>query len=176
MDYLYHIQHNNMKGDILYPLNMLREVYPEVYEQQVKKYAGREQLLKHRIPILNCLWNDVLHFSAVNPVEIKKSLMEAGDKSEFKKSFYRFDPKLLEPENTVIFLYTHTNVKDKLDEENFILYNPDKISEYSLMPQATKDYYKEMISEDKRPLLYHRIPHILYKGVLNTAMVEIVSI
>ena len=140
MDYLYHIQHNNMKGDILYPLNKLRDVYPEVYELQVKKYAGREQLLKHRIPILNCLWNDVLHFSAVNPVEIKKSLMDAGDKSEFKKSFYRFDPKLLESENTVVYLYTHTYVKDKLNEGNFIPYNPDEISKYSIMPQATNEY------------------------------------
>ncbi len=67
MIYLYHSVPKNLQGNILYPLNTLKEKHPEIYEQQVSKYVGREHMTQQRIPILDCLWNDVLHFSAVNP-------------------------------------------------------------------------------------------------------------
>ncbi len=30
--------------------------------------------MEQRIPILNCLWNDVLHFSPVHPAKIKQAM------------------------------------------------------------------------------------------------------
>ncbi|MBK8551651.1 MAG: hypothetical protein IPL53_11555 [Ignavibacteria bacterium] len=70
MNYLYHRVPKNLRGNVLYPLNTLKEIHPDLYEQQASKYAGREHITCQIIPILNCLWNDVLHFSAVNPEEI----------------------------------------------------------------------------------------------------------
>ena len=71
MIYLYHSVPKNLEGSILYPLNTLKGKHPDIYEQQVSKYVGREHIKEQRIPILDCLWNDVLHFSAVNPKEVK---------------------------------------------------------------------------------------------------------
>ncbi len=68
----------NLQGNILYPLNAPKEKHPDIYEQQVSKYVGREHIKEQRITILDCLWNDVLYFSAVNPKEIKQALIEAG--------------------------------------------------------------------------------------------------
>ncbi|MEZ4114190.1 MAG: hypothetical protein R3B65_01945 [Candidatus Paceibacterota bacterium] len=31
-----------------------------------------------KIPKLNCLWNDVIHMTAVHPSDLKNSLLEAG--------------------------------------------------------------------------------------------------
>ena len=70
MMYLYHSVPRNLHGNILYPLNALTEKHPEIFEQQVSKYVGREHITQQRIPVIDCLWNDVLHFSAVNPKEI----------------------------------------------------------------------------------------------------------
>lgn len=173
--FLYHRIPINMTGNILYPLNEIKDKYPEIYEHHVLKYAGREQLLKHKIPILNCLWNDVLHFSAVHPDEIKKSLTEAGDKKEFTLKYYKVDPKLLKPEITIVYLYAHNDVKDKLNENNYVSYAPENVSKYSSMPQTTKDYYKEIIDKGGRPLLYHRIPHILYRGTLDVTDLPVIS-
>ena len=136
----------------------------------------KKHLLKHQIPILGCLWNDVLHFSAVHPGEIKKSLIEAGDKKEFKLRYFQVDPKLLKSESTIVYLYAHADVRDKLNEVNFVSYAPDEAAKYSSMPQATKDYYKETIEKGGRPLLYHRIPHILYKGNLDITDLPVISI
>ena len=176
MAYLYHSVPRNLNGNILYPLNVLKQKHPDIYEQQVSKYAGREQLLKHRIPILDCLWNDVLHFSAVNPKEIKQALIEAGGNPDIIMRYYQVDPKLIPPKNAIVYLYAHTDIEDKLNETNFVSYNPDEAAKYSSMPQATKDYYREMIDNGGRPLLYHRIPHILYKGTLEITDVTIVSV
>ena len=60
--------------------------------------------------------------------------------------------------------------------KNFVSYNPNDIAKFSHMPQATKDYYKEIINKSERPLLYHRIPHILYKGSLDTVDMPIISV
>ncbi|MBI2087070.1 MAG: hypothetical protein HYT69_02770 [Candidatus Zambryskibacteria bacterium] len=67
MEYLYHQIPKNMFGTLLYPLNVLKETHPEIYAEHAKKYVGREQLLTATVPPLNCLWNDVLHFTAIAP-------------------------------------------------------------------------------------------------------------
>ncbi len=89
---------------------------------------------------------------------------------------YLVDPKLIPPENTIVYLYAHTDVKDKLQKWNFTAYNPDEAGKYSPMPAATKDYYKEMFSKGSVPLSYHRIPHILYKGALDISDLRVVSV
>jgi len=50
--YLYHRVDPELKGTTLYPLNQLKNIYPDVYERHVKKYAGRGQwpLLYHLVP------------------------------------------------------------------------------------------------------------------------------
>lgn len=176
MNYLYHIVPKNLKGNILYPLNSLKELYPDIYEERLKNYAGRESIMQHWIPILNCLWNDVLQISAVDPKEVKQALIDAGRDPDFNMTCYQVDPKLLSPKDTIVYLYAHENVKDKLNLENFTAYNPDEVSKYSSMPQATKDFYKERIDEGGRVLLFHRIPHILYKGKLDVRNLNVVTV
>ena len=88
----------------------------------MSKYVGREHITQQRIPILDCLWNDVLHFSAVNPKEVKQALVEAGRNLDFSMSFYQVDPKLIGPKNAIVYLYAHTDNKDKMSEENFVPY------------------------------------------------------
>lgn len=165
----------HMYGTVLYPLNALKEEHPAIYEQQVSKYVGHEHITQQRIPILDCLWNDVLHFSAVNPKEVKQALIDAGRNSDFTMSYYKVDPKLIEPKNAIVYLYAHADNKDKMNEENFVPYNPNEMEKFSSMPQVTKDYYMEMIGKGERPLLYHRIAHILYKGTLDTIDLPIIS-
>src|SRR3989344_4084115 len=167
--YLYHRVPKNLQGCFLYPLNELKEKYPVVYAYEVQKYAGRKQLLNRRIPLLNCLWNDVLHFSAAHPKEIKQALADAGDSSGFTTTYFQIDPKSIDCKNTVIYLYSLPLREGKFDPDDFIAYDPEKLVKLSLMPQQTKEYYKEMINKDKKTLLYHKIPHILFRGSLDTS-------
>ena len=133
------------------------------YFDKAKKYEGREQVMQQVIPILNCLWNDVLHFSAVHPKELKSALLEAGHK-DIQMTFYQVNPELIDPKNSVVYLY----VTNRKSEEDFSHFNPKDIQKFSSIPQGTKDYYKEILDKGGRPLLYHLVPHILYKGSIDT--------
>ncbi len=172
--YLYHLLPVNLRGNILYPLNALIERFPDIYKRQVKKYAGREYLTRQRIPRLNCLWNDVLHLSPVSPLKIKQALITAGSDPNFTISCYRIDPAMIEARNAVVYLFD--NERDIMEENDFMAYDPSEIAEFSPMPPATIDYYRKMIGKGQWPLVYHRIPHILFKGTLNITDLPIVSV
>ncbi|MFK7806020.1 MAG: hypothetical protein AB8G95_30605, partial [Anaerolineae bacterium] len=75
---VYHLVPKNLEGDILYPLNRLKEINPAVAEPHAKKYKGREELMRRRIPPLDCLWNDVLQFSPIHPRDIVQTFRDEG--------------------------------------------------------------------------------------------------
>lgn len=163
-----------MKGDILYPLNQLKDIDKEVYEQQASKYHGREFVMSWKIPTLNCLWNDVLHFSPVHPKEVKKELAKLGQ--DFGGKFIQVDPEILDQGKATVYLYKNTKGSKELDMEEFTNFTITDLPKYSEFPEATANYYKKMINGGKSPLLFVRIPHILYQGSVNTKDCEIIEI
>ncbi|MES2216529.1 MAG: hypothetical protein V4481_04520 [Patescibacteria group bacterium] len=177
MEYIYHRVVDNMQGKILYPLNVLKDKYPDQYAEHVKKYQGREQVLKIQIPILNCLWNDVLHFTAVPPETLFANLKSTGFEVEkwLWKKWYKIPADLLESSNTIVCLYER-DLRIVPDATDFYSYDPNKIEEYRKVPQVTLDYYKEKFDAGERPLLFHHIPHILYKGAIDVTGVEIIDL
>lgn len=70
MPVVYHRYPEGLQGSYLHPLNKLRTKLPELYRREVQKYTGREHLMQQRVPLLECLWNDVLHFSPVHREQV----------------------------------------------------------------------------------------------------------
>lgn len=173
--YLYHRVPKNLTGNILYPLNQLKDKYPILYDEHVSKYEGRESLKKREIPVLNCLWNDVLHFGAVHPQEIFDELKKY-DKKEYTAKYYKIPPELLEKENTIVYLYKYKELEEKVNPQDFVEYDFNKIDLYSNLPQGTKDYYKESYNDGGSPLLWHKVPHILYKGTVEVDGLEVIEV
>lgn len=176
MDYLYHRVPDNMKGHILYPLNSLKDKFFDVYEKEVQKYKGREFLLGVRIPILDCLWNDVLHLTAVHPSEVKQALVSAGREDNFQMRYYCIDPEALDLSKAVVYRYLQEGLEDITREDNFCRFDTASAESLSVMPDATKEYYRELILQGKKPLLYHCIPHILYQGTINVSQAQIITV
>jgi hypothetical protein len=173
--FLYHMVPDDMHGNTLHPLNSLADLNPDLYLSKKKKYKDREHVMEQFIPTLKCVWNDVLHFSAINPVELKKALIESGmDPKEMK--FYQIDPNLLNPKNTTIYLYQEKSNEDAMNSKNFLEYDPEKLAEHSALSQATKDYYREKNSNSERPLLFVGINHILHKGSIDISDLPIIVV
>ena len=160
---------------MLYPLNQLKKVHPDLFEKEASKYHGREFILQQKLPKLQCLWNDVLHFSAVHPLEVKQALIKAGS-SDFTRQFYQVNPSLLETERTVVYLYKYEDSETEINEKNMMPYDPNNIEVFSKLPDETRAYYEEEISMGNDPLLYHLVPHILYKGSLNTSDLAVITV
>jgi hypothetical protein len=78
MHYIYHALPEQMIGNELIPLNQMRPSYPELSEKYLQKYKGREEILDRKIPLLDCLWNDVVQFLPVHPQKVFELQMELG--------------------------------------------------------------------------------------------------
>jgi len=176
MNYLYHGVPEQQKGDILYPLNRLKTIFPDVYAEEVKKYAGREYTLRQKLPKLDCLWNDVLHFTAVHPKFVKQALIEGGQDPNFTRKYYQVPAQLLDSAHTVVYLYQFPDEEESINERNIIPFKPQDMERYSNLPKGTKAYYKEEIAQGLRPLLYHLVPHILFRGELDTTSLTVVTV
>ncbi len=170
MPFLYHAVPKNLTGTTLYPLNTLKHLLPEIYHEHVKKYAGREYLLEREIPTLNCLWNDVLHLCAIHPSKIKDALIRSGKRGDFNLASYEIDPSLLDSKNLTVYL-----PKNESSQGMYIPYRHEDLEHYAEVPQKTLDVYRDAFQNQKKPLLYAHIPHILYKGNISTPTLKKVS-
>lgn len=175
MTFLYHRVPEQMIGDVLYPLNQLKDLHPNVYAEQIKKYEGREFVMEQQVPILNCLWNDALHFSAVHPQKIADELEKLGQ-SLLGKKFYIIHPEKLEKEKAVVYLYKHKSKKDKLLPENWTEFRIEDIDNYTELPEKTIEYYKDQLGQGKKPLLWAWVPHIMYQGTLDVSDCEVAKV
>ncbi len=162
-----------MIGTELIPLNQMHSAMTEIRDKNIEKYQGREEILKRKIPLLDCLWNDVVQFLPMHPqkvFELQKELGLIPSVPPYK--FYEIDLRNLDPKKTVIFFKTapgEENVEVKwLDEVDFV-----SLQE---IPEATLTYYKSLIDTGELPFNYQFIPHILHKGAVNISDASIITL
>ncbi len=168
--FLYHRVPPLMWGKTLYPLNQLKDLNPKLYKHEVAKYTGRTELLKETIFPLHCLWNDVLHFTAVHPQDLKGALLEAS--LDIELNFFEVDPARLDPKLTTVYLYN----KRKGEPKEYVPFDPHNLEQYATLSDRTKNYYKECIASKKDPLLFHMVPHILFKGSIDISKSKIIKV
>ncbi len=164
-----------MVGTVLYPLNELEDVDPETWRQEREKYAGREQVLEKRVPPLNCLWNDVLHLSAVHPADIIAALGDVG-LEPLRRRFFEIDPFDLDADRTVVFVNRRASAADALDGSQWMPFQSAALTELSTFNEASRRYYRECAQGGRRPLLWGYLPHVLYRGSLDIRTLRIIEV
>jgi hypothetical protein len=168
-----------MFGNILYPLNTLREIDKDTYESHSSKYMYRETLMELKIPILNCLWNDVLHCSPIDFRLIYKALIRTGHKVGNKEYFkipiellknikfvkYKFDKEIFDREKKAYIALTTEDIE------------PLTIGSYrelNELPKKAIEWYKWCADNNKKVhLLFRYIPHIFVKGNIPIKEVDV---
>ncbi len=169
MGCLYHFASRDMRGTTLYPLNELRDIYPDVYEREAAKYKGREHVMEFRIPMLDCLWNDVLFLSAVHPSELLTVAREAGVSVSWKLRAYRFELDSLDQDKLLVRFHR------RRERPRFERFDPANFDEYRIFAEDSLEYYRERLAVGERPMLPAYVPHILYKGkleIIGSSIVE----
>lgn len=176
--YIYHRVPSDLCGSILYPLNQLKIIYPEVYASKVKNYHGRAVVMQTRIPILNCLWNDVLHFSPVHPAKIHAAREAAGFPKR-TRTYFEIDPEEMgfNGENAVIFYHQHIQLDPfMVTEKDFEPFKGKALAPLNEVPEATKVYYQQVKAKGQLPLVYLYVPHILYRGTIDTNKARVIQV
>jgi hypothetical protein len=160
---VYHRKSEAFMGDKIYPLNSLP--FQDIKEKASRKYAGRGALLESRVPPLDCLWNDVIHCTPVHPQKVVNALKAAGFETP-RMEFFVIPVELLDPKTTTIFLSSTDPNADRYAAENYLELTTDRLSTMQELPEATIRYYRESKQQNRNPLMYVGVPHVLYKGVI----------
>lgn len=174
MTFVYHVLPDPMVGSVLYPLNELRIRDRAAFERARAKYVGREQVMELRVPMLDCLWNDVLHLSPVYPGEIVEALEAVGFTPE-RRQFLEIDASQLDPSRTVLFLNS-TDREHRFDEGQWTRFDPHALTDHARLPQATRDYYAACASDSTRPFLFAHVPHVLFRGSLDVGRLTVLEV
>lgn len=176
MAYIYHLVPESLKGKVLYPLNILKKKYPLIYKKQASKYAGeREKVMKRKIPYLDCLLNDVLHFTPVHPTKITKALKKAGYPTK-KLKWFKINANKLDPNKAIIYLFTYKKKESEfMAKDNFRKFNIKNLYKYNEIPKRTIEYYKRELNSGRKPLRFLFIPHVFYKDKLDISNTDIIE-
>ena len=171
MNYAYHGAPDQMIGHKLMPLNQMRDTYPELYSLHRAKYEGREEILERRIPLLDCLWNDVVQLLPLDPTTVFTLQVKLGLIPKMPSyKFFEIDPSSFESEKAVVFFKTTPG-----DENVEVKWLKDvDLSAIQDIPRATLDYYKTLIGTGELPFNYQFIPHVLYMGSIDVSASRIV--
>jgi len=174
--FVYHIKQPDFFEARLFPLITLKEKQPGIYSRVVKKYEGREWLMKIVIPPLNCLWNDVLHMSLMHPALIYQTLSEMGFEHHRKPREW-FEVPVSDVASRSI-LYRNSTEQDDgepLLASDFEPVRAERVRELSGMPEINARYYRKCLAEKKPPLLWGYAPHVLFKGELDISTYRVLN-
>ena len=174
MNYLYHSVPKDLKGDYLMPLNELKKEHPKIYKKILKEYSDRKNLLKAKIPCLNCLWNEVIHLTSTNPWELKKAFINAGGKDWNRNKFFKINPKLLDKSKAVIYQSSNTGIR--IFKKDFMEFSLKNIKKLNKVPEKTKRHFRDSLRRNEYSFAFAYTPHILYKGRLKIKDLKIIKI
>ncbi len=177
--YIYHLVPDPFQGSSLIPLNQM-DPSSDLYKNHASKYKGRETLMDTLIPKLNCRWNDVIHFSCIDPMIVAREIKKINPDLKLRRAQYfkiHID-QLSAKYRPVIF----TNNPQKKNDHFAIL--------DSEIIELTKSTYKELVAvpdhtveywirakKNNQPLLWFAfMPHIFINESVETSEFKVAEL
>ena len=169
---IFHHLPSSMKGSVLYPMNQLKDIDRQLFDTYRKGYEGREKLLERRLPFIDCLWNDVLHCSPVHPERIIQAMRDQGIVEGIPHlRYFEIDTDLLDMEQAIIYFREGSG----FDDVRFVRALDIDWAEVDVIPDITLRHYHEVAEGREELFAYHGIPHVLYKGIIDTKSLPILQ-
>lgn len=172
---LYHRKTPDFRGHDLYPLNRLKDVAPDLYDRQRAKYAGREDVMQQRVPQLNCLWNDLLHFTPLHPAQVAQLARSEGLVWHEAK-WFEIDPVAagFTSANTAVFRYANIDLEYPIPRDEFESFDIERLALMCDLPQPTRDYYRSIPRGSSRYFIFAGVPHVLHRGSVDIEKAPVV--
>lgn len=166
------------EGSSLIPLNQM-DKKGDLYKGHARKYQGREDFMDGIIPKLDCKWNDVVQFSALDPQFIANSLREIEEDFKLVRTEYfkiHID-QIIGKYDSVVFDRNKKQKKGDFEiKESEVTYLSNAYQELTSVPKETINFWNEVKSEGGKFLWFAFIPHILIKGQIDTKEFEICTL
>lgn len=151
--------------------------HSDIYKAHASKYIGREDLVKEYIPKLNCKWNDVVQFSALDPQIIINELQKYQDNLKLHRLEY-FKIHIDDIESkfpAVIFDRDPNRGKGsfKILNEEIKEFNKKNYLELVEVPKKTIEYWEKVKSEGGKFLWFPFVTHVMVMGIIETENFEV---
>lgn len=78
---------------------------------------------------------------------------------------------MIEADQAVVYVNTPTE-----GGGDFLPYDADQLDRYATLSDETRTYYAQELAEGRLPFLFSGVPHVLYKGRIDTKGLEKVSL
>jgi len=169
-----------MQGHVLLPLNELRDHWPEAYAREAKKYQGRETLMEKRVPVLGCLWNDVIHTSPVNPQIILDTFRQEG-LYEFAKpaaeiEVYKIPIELIDEDKAIYFQCFAEEFGDFSDDSRkYWSFSKAEFAEQMSVEPKQIEMWKKSRAEGRRLLWFTHTRHVLVRQRIDVSQCEVIT-
>lgn len=181
MNFVYHMVPDNMSGHYLIPLNRMKDLDENLYARYISKYDDhpeRDFLVERKVPLLGCLWNDVVHFSTLHPHHIYRELKKLELKLKDDLIFYKIPIENLKHNENALYLYDksyYEGPEAPIAPENIGILDIGEYKEPDELPMDTLKYFVEESKKDHRVEMFKFVPHVLSRGRIPVDGAEIIN-
>jgi hypothetical protein len=182
VSFIYHMVPNKMAGEVLHPLSELRKTWPKRYEIEIKKYDDhpiRKNLPKRIIKKIDCLQEDVIHFTPMHPHLMFKGLKTVFNDWERSQLFYEIPIERIGDQPAVYFDMNRTGTYifgNDEPEEMFETVNAKTYKILTELPKEALEFYEQWKSRgEKGAPAMGRIPHLMVKGQVSVEKCQVID-
>ncbi len=176
--FVYHLKPEPMMGKMLLPLSELKNRFNEIYKIEDRKYTQRLETKEQRINTLNCLWNDVVHFSALSPQVILDEIrnVDPGHMPSRRK-YLKLAVEHLTGSSAVVFRRDEKEpwVDFSLHDHEITPLVQEEYRELTKVPEKTKAFWKWATENNHPRYWFNYVPHVLVKGQVDMSKAEILE-
>lgn len=186
VQFVYHQLAVDFRGSVLYPLNHLATVYPDIHAREAPKYAGREGVLSYRVPHLDAPWADTVNLSTVDPRLLVAARERLGIASSqlLQRRLLRIPIEHLARHRLVRYSAVTRWINSSPGEDvpteppadEFEPTDPQTYRETTDVPAAHLAYLSECQAAGKRALGFVHVPHVLALGPIDISALRPIDI
>jgi hypothetical protein len=180
MPYLYHMCADDFRGDELLPLNLLATRFPDIHDREMRKWAGRESVIRFAVPHLDVTWGDTVNLAALDPARLVEARRRLGvpSSSLLQRSVLRIPLERITGQAAVVYdSRSHwrnsrpglADVPDVPPESDFTPFDPATYEELSDAPPLHLDYLVEQRDAGVPALGFVFVRHVLVAGSIDVS-------
>lgn len=174
-----------MRGTTLFPLNGLKDRFPDVYARERKKYDGRESVLDWVVPGLGVPWADTVNLSGLDPRLLVAARLQLGVPFSrlLERPLARIPIERLTGSPAVVYTSATHWINSSPGEDvpltppdsEFSRFDPNAYSELREVPQLHLDYLLHQKTHGKLALGFVFVRHVLVAGPVDLSGIDLIE-